>query len=134
MKKRENNEAIEEVKEALPNIKIMILEPFVLEACSTTEHWEFFHSEVLKRAEMAKKIAEKYNLTFIPLQVSLFMTFFPKDALNFDKRWRKETDGDRFGESHQLPAHWILMKVISVMFILIYPFIDQRQRDLSTVT
>ena len=50
---------IEEVKEALPNIKIMILEPFVLEACSTTEHWEFFHSEVLKRAEMAKKIAEK---------------------------------------------------------------------------
>lgn len=59
---------IEEVKEALPNIKIMILEPFVLEACSTTEHWEFFSTEVKKRAEMAKKIAEKYNLPFIPLQ------------------------------------------------------------------
>ena len=59
---------IEEIKEALPNIKIMILEPFVLEACSTTEHWEFFKSEVLKRGEMARKIAENYNLTFIPLQ------------------------------------------------------------------
>lgn len=59
---------IEEVKEALPSIKIMILEPFVLEACSTTEHWEFFKSEVAKRAEMARKIAKKHNLTFIPLQ------------------------------------------------------------------
>ena len=49
---------IEEVKEALPDIKIMILEPFVLEACSTTEHWDFFKSEVSKRAEMAKRIAE----------------------------------------------------------------------------
>ena len=52
---------IEEVKAELPNIKIMILEPFVLEACSTTEHWYFFKTEVLKRAEMAKKIAEKYK-------------------------------------------------------------------------
>ncbi len=59
---------IEEVKEALPNIKIMILEPFVLEACSTTEHWEFFKTETTKRAEMAKKVAEKYSLPFIPLQ------------------------------------------------------------------
>ncbi|MBQ3589789.1 MAG: SGNH/GDSL hydrolase family protein [Clostridia bacterium] len=59
---------IEEVKEALPNIKIMIMEPFVLEACSTTEHWEFFSTEVAKRASMARKIAEKYNLPFIKLQ------------------------------------------------------------------
>ena len=59
---------IEEVKEALPNIKIMILEPFVLEACSTTEHWEFFKTETKKRADMARKIAEKYNLPFIELQ------------------------------------------------------------------
>lgn len=59
---------IEEIKEALPSIKIMILEPFVLEACSTTEHWEFFKTEVSKRAEAARKIAEKYSLPFIPLQ------------------------------------------------------------------
>ncbi len=59
---------IDEVKEALPNIKIMILEPFVLEACSTTENWEFFKTETKKRAEMARKIAEKYNLPFVELQ------------------------------------------------------------------
>ena len=59
---------IEEVKAELPNIKIMIMEPFVLEACSTEANWEYFKTETKKRAEMAKKIAEKYNLAFIPLQ------------------------------------------------------------------
>ena len=33
---------IEEVKEALPNIKIMILEPFVLKASATEEKWDYF--------------------------------------------------------------------------------------------
>ena len=59
---------IEEVKEALPNIKIMILEPFVLEGPSTVEKWDVFSTEVPKRAEAAKKIADKYGLTYIPLQ------------------------------------------------------------------
>jgi lysophospholipase L1-like esterase len=59
---------IEEVKEALPNIKIMILEPFVLHGTATDEHWEFFDVETKKRAAMAKKVAEKYNLTWVPLQ------------------------------------------------------------------
>lgn len=59
---------IEEIKEALPNIKIMILEPFVLKAEATEEKWDIFRTEVKKRAEMARKVAEKYNLKFIPLQ------------------------------------------------------------------
>ena len=59
---------IEEVKTALPDIKIMIMEPFVLKASATQENWEEFNTEVKKRAQMAKKIAEKYNLPFIELQ------------------------------------------------------------------
>lgn len=59
---------IEEVKAELPNIKIIILEPFVLRASATDEKWDVFSTEVKKRAVMAKKIAEKHNLTFIPLQ------------------------------------------------------------------
>ncbi len=59
---------IEEIKEALPEIKIMILEPFVLKGSATEEEWEYFKIETLKRGEMAKKIAEKYNLKYIPLQ------------------------------------------------------------------
>lgn len=59
---------IEEVKDALPDIKIIILEPFVLKGPETEENWEYFNTEVKKRAEYAKKIAEKYNLPFVELQ------------------------------------------------------------------
>lgn len=59
---------IEEVKQELPDIKIMIMEPFVLKASATEDNWDTFSSEVKKRAEMAKKISEKYNLPFIELQ------------------------------------------------------------------
>ena len=59
---------IEEVKETLPDVKIMILEPFVLSGPATEEHIDEFTTEVAKRAAMARKVAEKYGLTFIPLQ------------------------------------------------------------------
>ncbi|MGN0182016.1 MAG: SGNH/GDSL hydrolase family protein [Candidatus Ornithomonoglobus sp.] len=58
---------INEVKEALPEIQIMILEPFVLKASATEDNWDYFRTETEKRAAAAKRIAEKYNLTFIPL-------------------------------------------------------------------
>ncbi len=59
---------IEEIKEELPEIKIFILEPFVTPGTATDEHIEYFRAETLLRAEAAKRIAEKYDLTFIPLQ------------------------------------------------------------------
>ena len=59
---------IEEVKEALPDIKIMIIEPFVLKASATEQNWEYFKIETQKRREMAKKIAEDYHLKYVPLQ------------------------------------------------------------------
>lgn len=59
---------IEEIKEALPEIKIMILEPFTLKGTGNQAYWEEFYVEVLKRAEKAKAIAEKYGLIFVPLQ------------------------------------------------------------------
>ena len=61
---------IEEVQAALPDLKIFILEPFVLEGTSTTkeDRWAGFSTEVPKRAAMAKKVAEKYGLPFVPLQ------------------------------------------------------------------
>lgn len=59
---------IEEVKEALPDIKIMIFEPFVLLGSGTNRYYDKFRAEVELRAEKAKLIAEKYNLPFISLQ------------------------------------------------------------------
>ncbi len=62
---------IDEVKTVLPDIKIMIMEPFVLKGPATEENWEAFDAEVKKRAAMAKKISEKHNLTYINLQNGL---------------------------------------------------------------
>jgi lysophospholipase L1-like esterase len=65
---------ISEIKAALPDIKIMIMEPFVLEGSATkaTEaepgRWDYFRTEVPMRAAAAKRIAEKYNLKYLPLQ------------------------------------------------------------------
>ncbi|MDD6734942.1 MAG: SGNH/GDSL hydrolase family protein [Clostridiales bacterium] len=59
---------IEEVKAVLPDVKIMIMEPYVLKGRATCENWDYFKTEVSKRAEKAKEIAEKYGLKFVPLQ------------------------------------------------------------------
>lgn len=59
---------IEEIKRILPDIKIIILEPFVLKASATEKAWSVFKRETLMRAQSAKKVAEKYGLEFIPLQ------------------------------------------------------------------
>lgn len=65
---------IEEVKAELPDIKIMIMEPFCLQGSGTDnteecpDKWIKFDSEVKKRAQKAKAIAEKYGLPYIPLQ------------------------------------------------------------------
>lgn len=64
---------VSELKAALPDLKIMILEPFVLPGSGTTseetpERYPEFRSETLLRAQAAKRIAEKHGLVFVPLQ------------------------------------------------------------------
>ena len=59
---------IKEVLEALPDIKIMIMEPYVTHGSFTDTVWNNFKYEVGLRAEKAKLIAEKYNLKYVPLQ------------------------------------------------------------------
>lgn len=65
---------IEELQRELPDLKILILEPFVLKGAKTDnneEHphrWAHFSGEVPLRAQAAKRVAEKYGLVFVPLQ------------------------------------------------------------------
>ena len=61
---------IEDTKKVLPNIKIMLCEPFVLEGAATNEKWEQF-LDVYKYAAVVKKLAEEYGLYFLPLQEKL---------------------------------------------------------------
>lgn len=65
---------VQELLEALPELKLMILEPFVLPGSNTEnneEHparFDFFRKETLLRAEAARKVADDFSLPFIPLQ------------------------------------------------------------------
>ncbi len=58
---------IGQIKEALPNVRIMILEPFVLKASATQAHWDDFRADTEKHATVAKAIAKKHGLVFVPL-------------------------------------------------------------------
>ena len=64
---------IEDTKERLPNVKIMLLEPFVLKGLATEDcdyvenRYEKFLS-VYEYAKVVKKLAEDYGCVFVPLQ------------------------------------------------------------------
>lgn len=67
---------IEETLKALPNVKIVLCEPFVLEgeATQNTEENPDRYAqfcEVYEYAKVVKKLAEDYNLFFLPLQETL---------------------------------------------------------------
>ncbi len=65
---------IEEIKAALPDVKIMIMEPFVLHGAATQDsekephRWDGFRLGVPERAAAARRVAEKFNLPYVPLQ------------------------------------------------------------------
>ncbi len=78
---------IGEILKALPDTKIMILEPFILEGegtCDTPEipnKYELFKKGVTEKSKAAKTIAKKYNLPFVELQ-SLFNELAEKNGIN----------------------------------------------------
>ena len=59
---------IDEIRESLPEIKIVILEPFILKGICTEKLWDGFNSGVKKNAEISRQVAEKYGFDFVPLQ------------------------------------------------------------------
>lgn len=65
---------LEEIKNELPETKVMILEPFLLEGIATMntkrepERYIKFRSGVLEKAEITKRLSEKHGIKFVPLQ------------------------------------------------------------------
>ncbi len=101
---------ISEIKDALPDIKIMILEPFVLNGRDTKDNWEYFDVEVKKRAVSARKIAQKYNLKFIPLQEG-----FDKLSENIDTSfWLRDGVHPSHEGAEYIKREWI--KAFNTLF------------------
>lgn len=68
---------ITELKEALPELKILIMEPFVLPGSATVDcpeipdRWQRFSQDVYDHAAAARRVAEKHGLPFLELQAAL---------------------------------------------------------------
>ena len=54
--------------ERFPDMKMILMEPFVLKASATEGAWDTFYSETRKRAEVVRRVAEEFRQTFLPLQ------------------------------------------------------------------
>ncbi len=61
---------IEETRKALPNVKLIMCEPYVLKGVETKDKWEEF-LKVKEYAKVAKKLATEYDIPFVELQESL---------------------------------------------------------------
>lgn len=69
---------IEEVLEALPNIKLMILEPYAMPGSATegtledgADKYTVFRKDTEDKAAACRRVAEKFNIPFVPLQAKL---------------------------------------------------------------
>ena len=61
---------IEDTKAVLPNAKFILCEPFVLDGTATHAAFDRF-TEVYEYAKCVKRLAEEYDLYFLPLQQAL---------------------------------------------------------------
>ena len=61
---------LEEILEALPNVKIILCEPFVLSGRATVEKMDRF-LDVYDYAKAIRELAEEFSLDFLPLQEKL---------------------------------------------------------------
>ncbi len=61
---------IDDTRKVLPNVRFMLLEPFVLEGSATSEHFAEF-SQIREYAKEIKRLAERKGCAFVPLQARL---------------------------------------------------------------
>lgn len=62
---------LEEILEELPNVKIILIEPFVYKDPETEYALSFILSEVPKRAEMVRKLAKEFDIPCISIKEKL---------------------------------------------------------------
>lgn len=68
---------LDEVKEKIPDVKLILMEPFVCKAGKLREEYEIWHKCVSQYAQVVRKLAKDYGAVFVPLQEE------------FDKRCRQ---------------------------------------------
>ena len=62
---------VQDTLERLPEVKLLLMEPFVLPGSGTRENWEAFSREVSLRSRAVREIAGEFGAHFLPLQALL---------------------------------------------------------------
>lgn len=58
---------LEDTYTYLPDIRIILMEPFVSKGALTEESWDYISPEVSLRADAVRELAKKHNAVFVPL-------------------------------------------------------------------
>ena len=59
---------VEDTLKRMPDIRLLLMEPFVLPGMATRGNWRTFAREVPLRAQAVREIAEQFGAYFLPLQ------------------------------------------------------------------
>ena len=59
---------VSDTREHLPEVRLLLMEPFVLPGTSTSGDWEVFSREVPLRARAVQEIAREFHALYLPLQ------------------------------------------------------------------
>ena len=65
------DDLLREIREKLPNTKVLLMEPFVNEGDATQEQIEVFEGELAMRSEAVQLLCAKYDVPFLSLQFDL---------------------------------------------------------------
>ena len=61
-------ELLQQTVQQLPNVQLVIGEPFIVPVGKIKERWDEFSTEIHKRQAIAKKLSVEFNAIFIPYQ------------------------------------------------------------------
>jgi len=59
---------LEQTKTAFPDILFVLCEPFILKVGRMKENWNEYHSDIVQRQAIVRKLAEKHNAVFVGFQ------------------------------------------------------------------
>jgi lysophospholipase L1-like esterase len=59
---------LQQTKQQLPNVQLVLCEPFILPVGKVKDKWEDYSTEVKKRQEVVLKLSEEFNAVYVPFQ------------------------------------------------------------------
>ena len=89
---------LDEITAALPEVKLILMEPYVLKGPATQDNWDYFRTETDLRREAVRRLSQKHGAVCIDTQA----LFDEGEARSCAAHWT--ADG-----VHPTPAgHWLL--------------------------